>query len=156
LVKVYRGETQTWPDGQRLRVVLRPASDSDTLLIKTLSAEMDQAVDAALSRPGMLSALTDQDSLDAAEHTPGALALSTLTHILTEKRSVKILALNGVKPSLQTLADRTYPLYKTFFAVTRREPSEQIRRFISFIQSPKGRKILEASGNLPNASSKGN
>jgi phosphate transport system substrate-binding protein len=151
LVKIYRGETQTWSDGQRLRVVLRPASDSDTILIKTLSAEMSQAVDAALSRPGMLSALTDQDCLDAAEDTPGALALSTLTQILTEKRSVKILALNGVKPSLKTLSDQTYPHYKTFFIVTRREPADQTRRFLSFIQSPKGRKILEASGNLPNA-----
>ena len=151
LLKIYWGETLTWPDGQRLRVVLRPASDSDTILIKTLSAQMSQAVDSALSRPGMLSALTDRDSLDAAEETPGALALSTLTQILTERRSVKILALNGVKPSLQTLADRTYPLYKSFFIMTRRDPGEQIQRFLSFIQSPRGRKILEASGVLPKA-----
>jgi phosphate transport system substrate-binding protein len=155
LIKIYRGETQAWPDGERLRLVLRPASDSDTLLIKNISLETKKAVECALARPGMLLALTDQDCLDTFEMTPGAFTFSTLTQILTEKRSPKMLTYNGVKPSLQTLSDRSYPLYKPFFIVTRPEPPDRAKKFLSFIQSPKGKKILEESGNLLTAGSHG-
>ncbi len=149
IIKIYRGEKETWPGGERIRLVLRPATDTDFLLAKKISPEMSNALDAALSRSGMTIALTDQDCLDIIGKTPGGLGFSTLTQIVSEKRPLKILSFNGVTPSTKTLANGSYPLFKSLFMVTKIEPSVPVQKFIDFVGSPGGRKILEESGNVP-------
>lgn len=148
IIKIYKGELETWPDGKRIRPVLRPAGDSDTLILAGISPEMGKAVETALSRHGMLIAITDQENADLIEKTPGAFGASTLAQIISEKRLLKILSYNGVTPSAGTLANGTYPLFKPFFIVTTRDVSAPVRQFIDFIRSPAGRKILEKSGSM--------
>jgi phosphate transport system substrate-binding protein len=149
LVRIYRGKLQKWPDGRKIRLVMRPASDTDIEYLKKISPEMKGAVEAALSKPGALKAQTDQQCADKIEATPGALGFLTLTQVNTEKRKVRVLAYNGVTPSLDTLAKGSYTLAKHLHFVTRDKPSEKVKKFIAFVQSPKGRKLLEKSGNLP-------
>jgi len=149
IIKIYRGEKETWPGGERIRLVLRPATDTDTILVKKISSEMSNAVDMAYSRQGMTIALTDQDCVDIIEKTPGGLGFTTLTQIVSEKRPLKILSFNGVTPSTKTLANGSYPLFKSLYMVTKIEPSVLVQRFIDFVRSLGGRKILEESGNVP-------
>lgn len=149
IVKIYTGEMQAWPNGERIRLILRPATETDTFLARRVSPEMGPAVDAALSRQGMLMGLTDQDSIHMLEKTPGALGFSTLTQVVAEKRRVKVLAVNGVYPTTKALAAKVYPLAKKLYLVTKPRPSAAARRFIDFVQSAQGRKILEETGNVP-------
>ena len=149
LAKIFRGETQTWPNGERIRLIMRPATETDTLLAKSISQEMSWAVDAALSREGMLVALTDQDSIQMLEKIPGAIGFSTLTQVVVEKRRLKILSLDGEWPFVSSRIKGSYPFFKTLSLVTKAEPSKTVRRFIDFILSERGRRILEESGNLP-------
>jgi phosphate transport system substrate-binding protein len=149
IIKIYRGEKETWPGGERIRLVLRLATDTDSLLVKKISPEMSNALDATLSRQGMTIALTDQDCVDIIEKTPGGLGFTTLTQIVSEKRPLKILSFNGATPSTKTLANGSYPLFKSLYMVTKTEPSVLVQKFIDFVRSPGGRKILEESGNVP-------
>lgn len=149
LVRIYRGELQTWKNGERIRPILRPATETDTLLAGEISPEMSAAMDAARSRPGLLTALTDQDSTDMLEKTPGSLGFSTLTQVVAEKHRLKILTLNGLAPSAEALAAGTYPFSKTLSLVTRKTPPKKVRQFIVFIRSAQGMKILRDSGNVP-------
>lgn len=73
LVSIYKGERKTWPDGRPLRLVLRPESDIDTDIVKSLSPAMSQAVNAALAREGMIVAPTDKASADTLENIPGTI-----------------------------------------------------------------------------------
>ena len=109
LAKIFRGETQTWPNGERIRLIMRPATETDTLLAKNISHEMSWAVDAALSREGMLVALTDQDSIQMLDKTPGAIGFTTSTQVVTEKRRLKILSLDGELPVVSSRIKRSYP-----------------------------------------------
>lgn len=149
LVRMYRGKIEKWADGRKIRIILRPAADADTELLKNISPEMKGAVEAALSRPGSLVANTDQDCADRIEKTPGALGFLTLTQVTSERRQVRVLSYNGVPPSLKTLSKGTYPLVKPLYLVTKSKPPERVRKFIKFLQSPKGLNLLEQSGNLP-------
>jgi phosphate transport system substrate-binding protein len=56
---------------------------------------------------------------------------------------------NGTAPSLRTLADGSYPYYKTFSMVTGPKTSKEAQAFIRFINSPEGRSVLTSTGNLP-------
>ena len=142
---IYAGK-RDWEGGKRIRLVLRSPEDSDVPVLKRMSPAMSAAVDIAVRRKGMIIATTDNDAADIIESVPGAIGGTTLSLVLSEKRALRVLALNGVVPSVQTMADRSYPYSKTFFMVTKKNPSAAVRRFIDFVRSPAGSAILSKYG----------
>ena len=145
VAEIYNGK-RDWENGQRIRLVLRPVEDSDTPVLKRMSPAMSVAVDTAMRREGMIVATTDQEAVDIIEQVRGAFGAATLSLVISEKRAVRILSLDGITPSVQTLSDRSYPYAKTFFMVTRRNPTDSVRRFIDFVGSPRGSAILAENG----------
>lgn len=148
IANIYGGEIRTWPDGSVVRLVLRPVNDADTIFLKSLSPEMDRAVRKALAREGMIMALTDQDSAEAVEKTPGAIGTSTLSQMITERRSFIPLPIKGIAPDVKNTASGRYPYYKTFYTITGRKSGHVVRRFIEYVKSPEGRAILVKTGNF--------
>ncbi len=142
---IYAGN-RDWEGGKRIRLVLRSPKDSDVPVLKGMSPAMSAAVDVALRRKGMIIATTDDDAVDIIESVPGAFGGTTLSLVLSEKRALRVLALDGVVPSVRTMADRSYPYSKTFFMVTRKNPSAAVLRFIAFVRSPAGSAILSKYG----------
>jgi len=145
---IYAGK-RDWENGKRIRLVLRPREDSDIPILKRMSPKMSAAVDIAMRRQGMIVAMTDHDAADAIENVPGAFGGITLSLVLSEKRALRVLALDGVVPSVRTLTDRSYPYGKTFYMVTRNDPSAAVRRFMDFVRSPVGAAILSKNGQVP-------
>jgi phosphate transport system substrate-binding protein len=94
---------------------------------------MEEAVLAALSREGMVIEVTDQETADAIGRIRGGFGALTLTQLVAEKRPLTPLRLNGIAPGLRTLADGSYPYYKTFSAVTgpKRAGSADLHQFIN-------------------------
>jgi phosphate transport system substrate-binding protein len=148
VVAIYAGK-RDWEDGKRIRLVLRPREDSDIPVLRDISPAMRAAVDAALHRDGMIVAPTDQDAADAIQSVPGAFGGTTLSLVLSEKRALRVVPINGVMPGIRTMADKTYPYTKTFFMVTRKDPLPPVRRFIDFVRSPAGKAILSKNGQAP-------
>ncbi len=148
LAQIYSGKTTRWPDGSPIRLVVRPDADADTIAMRAFSAAMDSAVTAALARKGLRMADTDQDNADALEQLAGSLGTTTLTQVMTEKRAIRALALDGVTPTLEALAAGRYRYFKTLYLVTGRDPSPLAKDFVAFIRSPAGQAVLARSGNL--------
>lgn len=146
LVDFYAGKVDEWPDGTKLRLVLRPIGDSDSETIKAMSPAMRDAKSAAEQRKGMVFTVTDQETANAIEKVPGALGPSTLALLMSEKRALKALPLDGVVPSAQTIANGTYPLAKALLVVTGPKSQPETQGFVAFVQSPAGREILRQSG----------
>jgi phosphate transport system substrate-binding protein len=143
----FSGRISQWPDGTPVRLVLRPATDGDTALQEAFSAEMAEAVKAAHARPGMVIANTDQDAADEAQRLPGSLATNTLALLLSEQRHLRVLTLDGIVPSVKTLADGAYPYHKPLYLVRRAaDAPPDVQRFIDFVRSGEGRALLEKLG----------
>lgn len=146
LARIFNGTLTTWPDGSPLRLVLRPLSDTDTQILKSISPSMSGALESAHRRSGIKIAMTDQDSADAIENIPGAISTCTLALILSESRKIEILSVDGVQPTLQNLKNGTYPYSKKLFSVIRKQPQPLAQRFIEFLRSDRGRAILVRMG----------
>ncbi len=146
LVSIYTGRFQSWPDGTPVRLILRPAGDTDYMYLREMSPEMNTAVQAALSREGMVTAVTDQENLDIIQRIRGGFGASTLAQVKSEQRPVKIFRLNGVTPSLSSLNDGSYSYYKCFFAVTGMQVRPEVQAFVDFLSSKQGRAILVKTG----------
>lgn len=110
IIKIFRGEIQTWPNGEHIRLILRQAAESNAIAVNQISPEMGKAMEIAMSRPWRLVALTDQESTDLVEKTPGAFGFCTLTQAISEKRNMKIISYNGIPPITKNLVNDSYPL----------------------------------------------
>lgn len=146
LVDIYAGKTEQWPDGKRIRLVLRPVGDSDSDMVKAISPAMREAKIAAEQRKGMPFAVTDQDAADILEKIPGALGPSTLAQMLTENRRLKALRIDGIEPSAKSLDSARYPWYKTMYLVTSAQATPEVNKFVAFVQSEAGRRVLSQNG----------
>lgn len=147
IAALYRGEIRKWPDGTKIRLILRPTGDVDILMLKAISPAMNEAVQQAEGREGMIFALDDQENCDLLEKIPGSFGTSTLTQILSEKRHLTILPLNGLRPDSIAAAGR-YPHYKELHMVTGPRPTPLALKFIDFVNSTTGRIILLKNGNV--------
>ena len=146
LVEIYSGRQERWPDGTPIRLVLRPVGDSDSEALKAISPAMREAKTAAEQRKGMFFAVTDQDAADALEKMPGSLGPTTLALVLSERRELKILPLEGVTPEVRSLADGSYGLYKTMLLATGPKSPAAAKAFVEFARSPAAREILAKNG----------
>ncbi|WP_291993053.1 substrate-binding domain-containing protein [Candidatus Accumulibacter sp. ACC003] len=145
---IYSGKLTTWPDGSKIRPVMRQPGDDNTRQIKRLSAAIEQALDAAEKREGLTYAATDQEAADKMEHISGSIGVTTIALIRSEKRSLRPLALDGVEPNLENLSSGRYPMFKHFYLVLPKEPTPAAKEFVQFMRSPPGRRILEENGHI--------
>jgi len=143
---IYSGKLSNWPDGERIRPVMRQPGDDNTRQIKGLSAEIEKAVGGAESQPGLQFAVTDQEAADKMEAVPGSIGVTTLALIRSENRNLRALAIAGVEPTPENVKSGRYPLIKHFHLVLPKELSPDVEEFVRFVKSPQGRKILEDTG----------
>jgi phosphate transport system substrate-binding protein len=146
LADIYSGKMTDWADGSPVRIVLRPISDIDTDLIKNISPDVQRGVVAAQSRRGVRLSVTDQDAADDIEAIPGAVGPTTLALIVSEKRTLRALKLNGQEPTAQNAAAGSYPYFKRLFLVTGAKRPVAVERFMAFVDSAAGRNIIVSNG----------
>jgi phosphate transport system substrate-binding protein len=113
---------------------------------------MEQALKAAHQREGMSIGLTDEDTANMIESTQGAIGSSSTCLILAEKRSLKALSVRGVVPSPKSIADGSYPWFKSYYVVKKADASAAARLFAEFVTSARGQQIVAKLGHwLPEA-----
>ncbi len=144
LLAIYRGEKL----GHKLKPILRPKTDSDTVLLQQIMPELSPAMALAYDRKGVPVGMTDQSTVDMLESTENTITTSTLALIMSERRPVQILSLNGVMPSRESIRDGSYPLVKKLFMVHDGALNDTERDFLEFVRSDRGRHILENTGHV--------
>jgi len=147
-IDIYSGQATVWPDETPIRLILRPAGEESTKILQTMSEEMRRAVQKSYTRNGLNTAINDQENADLLERLPGSFGASALCQLISEKRVLNVLSLNGVKPTLKTLADGNYPYSMDLSLVTGPRSSPPARQFVDFVFSPAGQSILIKTGHL--------
>lgn len=148
LAAMYSGKQAAWPDGEFVRVVLRPLEDADTKILRTLSPEMDAATTAAHARKDMVMGITDQEAFENIKKIHGAVCFTPLAMALSEPGSVNVADFNGVAPTVSNLASGKYPHFKSISIVLREGAPAAAKEFAAFINSGKGTAIARKAGLL--------
>jgi phosphate transport system substrate-binding protein len=73
-----------------------------------------------------------------------------------ERRKIKLLDIDGVAPTAETIADGSYPFSDCFYAASVANPkaatewekarAENAKKLIEWINSPQGRELVEKTG----------
>lgn len=149
LAAIYSGKMTTWSDGSPIRLVVRNLFESDTLILRKMSPDMDRAVDVALARPGMLVAANDLENIDLLERTPDSLGTSNLALVQAQNRKLNALPIDGKEPTLAALRQGTYPYSKSIYLARGPRLSPVAQGFLEFILSASGKEILDRAGYVP-------
>lgn len=148
LADLYLGKRTTWPDGRVVRLILRPDTDSDTQLVKSISAALAIAITSAGQRLGVRVAITDDDAAADIERITGAIGTTTLALVMSQQRQVALPPLAGVTASVDSLVSGRYPYFKTIYLATRGAVTPEVSATLALLHSKSGATTLARAGCL--------
>lgn len=149
ITAIYAGEKTRWDDGQPLRLIMRAERESDTQLVRSISPEVNAAMDAAFKRRGLVVAHNDLDMAKLLESTPGSFGPITTGLASLQGTAVHFLPFDGVQPGAKNVANGRYPLVKPLFVVEPPAPTPASQRFVSFLLSPAALAVLATADFAP-------
>ena len=153
---IYAGKITNWKDvgGEDLDIVAfqrRADSGSQTLFQKLLIQDgelMDAPTELA---PAMMGELVD----DIAEYNNSANAIGFSVYYYIDqmysKPGLRLLAVDDVTPSNDTIADQSYPLCNEFYAAIRQDSGADTpeRQVYDWLDTDAGHACIERSGYVP-------
>ena len=150
---IYAGKITNWKDvgGADLPIVAfqrREDSGSQTLFQKLLiqgGELMDAPTELAPTEMGGLV-----DSIAEYNNTANAIGFSVYYYIdqMYSQPGLRLLAVDGVTPSNETIADQSYPLCNEFYAAVRQDSGADTpeRKVYDWLSTDAGRACIEKSG----------
>jgi phosphate transport system substrate-binding protein len=81
--------------------------------------------------------------------TDGAIGMTTATVVSQSQARIRPLALNGIEPSAENVRSGAYRLTRDSFLVVKAGPAPAVARFLEFVRSPDGKRVIGASGAVP-------
>jgi len=103
-------------------------------------------------KQGSLDMNGSKDVVEQVGKTPGAIGYSGLGYATSAVKIVKVSKKKGepaVLPSITTVLDKSYPISRPMFMLTPGEPSAQAKKYLEWIMSAAGQKIVEETGYVP-------
>jgi phosphate transport system substrate-binding protein len=103
-------------------------------------------------RQGSMDMNGSKDVVDLVARTAGAIGYSGLGYATPEVKILKVSATKGgkaIRPSITTVLDKTYPISRPMFMYTPGRPSVHARKYLDWILSDAGQKIVENTGYVP-------
>jgi phosphate transport system substrate-binding protein len=90
--------------------------------------------------------------VDLISKTPNAIGYSGMGYATPAVKHLKISKKKGeaaVEPTVATTMDKTYPLARPMYMYTAGEPSPEIKKYLDWIVSEPGQKIVVETGYVP-------
>ena len=101
---------------------------------------------------GSLDMNGSKEVVEQVGKTPGAIGYSGLGYATSAVKVLKVYKKKGgsaVFPSVATILDKSYPIARPMFMYTPGEPSPQAKKYLDWILSDAGQKIVEQTGYVP-------
>lgn len=84
------------------------------------------------------------------ENAIGYVSLGETLHSIDIELPIRLVPLDGVEPTLEAVAARTYPMFRTLYLVSREEPRGASRVLLDFLTaSDAGRRIIDGGKYIP-------
>ncbi len=141
LKDIYTGKISNWKRvGGKRGVIVVVSRDSAS---GTFECFNKMALKKEKVRPDALLQASNQTVAMTVSKTPGAIGYVGIGYLSPQVKALKV---NGVNPSKRTVSNGTYPIARPLYMYTDGKPKGLTGRFISFIMSAKGQKLVEEVG----------
>jgi phosphate transport system substrate-binding protein len=153
IINIYSGQITNWSElgGRRdnIMVYQRPKNSGSQTMLETIMGDVQ------IIEPLTENVLTFM--LDIVNKTAdfrnykNALGYSFLfyTTQMVRNDKIKLLSINNIFPSNETIQNSTYPYSNEFYAITTNTENENVNKFIEWILGEQGQYIVERTGYVP-------
>ena len=149
LRQIYSGKISNWSDAggadQKIQVYIHHYGNTaaGSSLRELIFSDPDR-----LFRVGRLTKAGDSVD-ELVRQDPGAIAITGISH--AREHAVKILSLDGITPSPDTIKSGAYKLYRPLYLTydPHSERLDTISNFISYMNSKPARELMRANGVVP-------
>jgi phosphate transport system substrate-binding protein len=103
-------------------------------------------------RAGSLDMNGSKDVVELISKTPGAIGYSGMGYATPEVKVLKVSKKKSepaVAPSVATTMNKTYPIARPMYMYTPGEPAPHIKKYLDWVHSEAGQKIVEQTGYVP-------
>jgi phosphate transport system substrate-binding protein len=103
-------------------------------------------------RLGTVDMNGSKDVVDLISKTPNAIGYSGMGYATPGVKHLKISEKKGekaVEPTIATTLDKSYPIARPMFMYTAGEPTPHIKKYLDWIVSEAGQKIVQETGYVP-------
>jgi len=93
-----------------------------------------------------------KDVVDLVANTPTAIGYSGIGYRTDKVKVLNVSKKTGepaIEPNITTTLDKTYPIARPMFMYTPPGEPDHVKKYIAWILSPPGQKIVEESGYVP-------
>ena len=152
--KIYAGEITNWKEVGGKNVKIEPfqrngGSGSQTALVEFMGDTPLMDAPSELVNTFMMGII--QQVADYKNHR-GAMGFSFHQYAkeIVANKNIRLLAVDGVEPSQETIANGSYPIKMPFYMVVRKGArTEEMDRLIAWVLSEEGQSLVAASGYAP-------
>jgi len=154
--KIYTGEITNWSEvggtDEDIIAYQRPTgSGSQTAMLSLVMKENEIMVPPVHQVQGEMGALVD--AIAEYDNAENAIGYSYFYYVNTmyKRDTIKMLAVDGVTPSIETIKSGAYPIYTNGFIVYRSEEPEDgnVKKWVATVLSERGSRIIEEAGYVP-------
>ncbi len=154
--KIYTGEITNWAEvgGKDEEIIpyQRPAGSGSQTAMLSLVMKDKQIKEPPMSEvQGNMGELID--AVAEYDNAQNAIGYSYFYYVNTmyKRDTIKMLAVDGVEPSIKTIKSGEYPIYTNGFIVLRKDSPKDSpeRKWVKTVLSERGSKIIEGEGYVP-------
>ncbi len=143
---IYSGKAGNWRElgGTDAAIVAltRPDSEVDTEVVRDKIACLT-----SLKMPAAVRVMPKAGEMaQELAATVGGIGMTTMTVIEQSQGRIKALSLQGIAPTPENVQRKSYMLTRDSFLVVRTAATPAVTRFVEFVRSPAGTKVIAANG----------
>lgn len=150
LQQIYRGEITNW----------QALGGADAEIVVVNKAEGHATLETFLKHTGLQRAELDVDvvagdnaqvirSVANTPHAIGYVSISEVIQAAEEGMSVRLVDLDGVRPSLEAIGDGSYPMFRTLYLVSKGQPAAPAQKLLDFLRGDQGREVIKRGRYVP-------
>ena len=147
---IYSGEIKNWKEvggkNKSIRAFQRPEDSGSQTALQQFMGEvpiMDPPVEDIAS---LMGTILDQVSDYKNYNNAMGYTFRYYSTEMTKNKQIRLLALNDVEPTIETIRSGTYPITGEFYAITAGSENPHVDEFIEWILSEQGQEIIEKTG----------
>lgn len=156
IVKIYKGDITNWKevggDDEEIIPYQRPnGSGSQTAMISLVMKDESFMSAPKMQIEGEMGGLID--AIAEYDNSKAAIGYSYFYYVNTmyKRDTIKMIGVDGVKPTIETIKDGTYPIYTHGYIVTLKgiDENSSTKKWVDAVISSRGSRIIEKAGYVP-------
>ena len=152
---IYSGRIKNWKElsgvNQRIRAFQRPKNSGSQTIFEKIMSDIPIAKPRRENVSGDMMGIINE--VAAYRNFSNAIGYSFLyfSTEMVKNDQIKLLSVNGIFPSKETIQNESYPLFENFYAIyiDTDDKNENIEPIINWILSEQGQELVQKTGYIP-------